>query len=425
MTLNTKMLLTFLLLVLGSKAIAQTAVAESLDSLQANPIKYMSPMQYAFMFHEETPWMVKGSLDLSSISSADFPRYNGMKIGFEKRIIGGLTADASIELSNLKVQQNVAASLRYYYNMKSRKEKENIPFNLSGNYFALGTNLGFSKKGEGYYSSILGKEMPLSEEKVLRSAYFIKWGMQRRYLKSGFVDLGLVASISRQNLRYGRNNLSEFNNFTIYSTTSLGIAFAKDKSNLDKGKLCSVIKCHDTEKSALKLNFSGLLFAQLSKYFADFGFSPEISFERKIGKSIFSINNTVRLSAGFGADVNNFNFGYGAEYTFETRMYYNLKNRIQKGKTGNGLSANYISVGVFNNYSNNNYYRNSDYFPDSEQYGFIQPQITLGSQRFVGDHFYYDIGFNYRPNNLRVFETDENDWRSNEAELFSKVGYRF
>jgi hypothetical protein len=420
----------------GTAASGQTGVAENLDSLQANPTKYLTPMQYAFMFHEETPWMIKGSIINTGFSNPYYSTSdNDLVIGFERRIKGALTANLSanvLRYLNEPSSGNISASLRYYYTMKARKEKENIPFNLSGNYVEAGVDFSFFERQHGNYFTP-GNDFDLFDNTNMQPTYFVKWGMQRRYLKYGFVDIGVMASYKRFPLRYG----ASYGNIRFNSTTSFGIAFAKDKSNLNKGKLCSVIKCYEEQKSALKLDASGLLNVNVNKYSGRVNFQPEISYERKIGESIFSINNTVQLSLGSNTDVNSTNLSYGAEYTLETRMYFNLRRRIQKGKTGNGLSANYISLGVFNNYANNNF-ENSNlntglnsggivYTPRplGEEYGFLLPQITAGIQRFIGDHFYYDMGISYRPESARFIETERIYSSDAEFNLYSKVGYRF
>jgi hypothetical protein len=434
-----KAILLLLLFLLGFNVCAQTSIAENLDSLQANPTKYLTPMQYAFMFHEETPWMIKGSLNNSIFN----PRASFNEsilgdirigvlptIGFERRIKGGLTANVSTNYSDREYRTSFSSSLRYYYNMKARKAKENIPFNLSGNYLEAGVDFSFFERQSGIYFTP-GNDFDLFDNTNMQPTYFVKWGMQRRYLNYGFVDIGFMASYNQDRDFFVQEG---FSSVRLSSTTSLGIAFAKDKTNLNKGKLCSVTKCYEEQKSAWKVNFSELFGVSLNKYIASGSFEPEISYERKIGKSIFSINNLAKLSLGFHATTLRTGVTYGGEYTFETRMYYNLRRRIQKGKTGNGLSANYISIGAFNDYANNNYESLNGL--GGAQSVILQLQITTGIQRFIGDHFYYDVSLAYRPNKLNVYETSQREvqfnsrvgvYRTNgvEVSLYSKVGYRF
>jgi hypothetical protein len=435
-----KAILLLLLFLLGFNVCAQTSIAENLDSLQANPTKYLTPMQYAFMFHEDTPWMIKGSLNSSiftgnsSISDSrlgEIPIGVLPTIGFERRIKGALTANISANYTDAQYKSSVNTSLRYYYTMKARKEKENIPFNLSGNYVEGGVDFSFYRQQEGFYRYQPGKDFKWIENTNLHTTYFLKWGMQRRYLKNGFVDIGFMASYNQDRDFFV---LEDYSNVRLNSTTSLGIAFAKDKTNLNKGKLCSVTKCYEEQKSAWKINFSELFGVILNKYIAIAILEPEINYERKIKESIFSINNTARLSLGLNATTRRTEVTYGGEYTLETRMFYNLRRRIQKGKTGNGLSANYISIGAFNEYVNNNY--ENLYGLGGAQSVVLQLQVATGIQRFIGDHFYYDVGLAYRPNKLNVYETSQREVQFNsgigvygtngvEFSLYSKVGYRF
>ena len=382
-------------------AIGQNKIVKSLDSLQENTAKYLNAMEYAFMMHEETPWMFKGGYNSNT----------GFLLGFERRIIGGLTANISLEENSFLFNySSLGLSTRYYYNMKSRHKDKKTPLNLSGNYFAVGLQFNFRNRtlNEAETSQSL-----YIEEVDPFQTYYIKWGMQRRYLKRGFVDIGL--KLAQNN--FNRNTTE----YRMFSESSFGIVFAKDKIDLNKNKLCSVIKCQEADRSVFKGDISNLLNIRLSTGLQHFGIQPEIAYERKIGKSAFSINNTVNLTLGLfhftASDFKSFNLSF--EHTLETRYYYNLKKRILKGKTGNGLSANYVSIGIFNNYRES---LTSSF--KSEHYGYLQPQISSGIQRFVGDHFFYDIGLGVRKRKRNLYT---NQIMNNQYEIFltNKVGFRF
>jgi hypothetical protein len=382
-------------------------------------------MEYAFMFHEDTPWMLKGGI---------YSRET-LFLAFERRIKGGITANISFQVNDNILIANL--SMRYYYKMKLRNKNRNTPFNLSGNYFSLGYEVD-NRRTSIEKVTISGKEFP-NLKRALNSAYFIKWGMQRRYLKHGFIDAGIRAS-------YNLNG-DFINSFQLRSVTSIGLAFAKDKSSLNEKNLCSVIKCFESDRSVFKVNVSNLFWIGLLSDNFGVQLNPEVTHEFKLGTSSFSINNTLSTNLEFSSsigqinntpppDIYSFQSNFDGqrllikvEYLFESRYYFNLKNRILKGKTGNGLSADYVSIGLFNYYQNNDYiinpYSTMDPKYKTQNFNFLQPQFTLGSQRFIGDHFYYDLGIGCRMANLIDKERTVNSRLSYELHLYNKVGFRF
>jgi len=419
---------TILLLLIGLNGFAQNDTIKITNGVDSNSTQYLTPMEYAFMFHEDTPWMLKGGLNSRE----------SLFLAFERRIKGGFTANSSIKnLSNILIAN---LSVRYYYNMKLRNKNRNTPFNLSGNYFSLGYEVD-NRRTSLEKETINGMEYH-KYKRALNSAYFLKWGMQRRYLKNGFIDAGIKAVY--------RLNGDLNNSFQLHSVTSIGLAFAKDKSSLNDKNLCSVIKCFESDRSVFKINISNLFGIGLSSDNFGVQLNPEVTHEFKLGTSSFSINNTLSTNLEFSYSINDYNntpppSGYifqsnidrqrlliNVEYLFESRYYFNLKNRILKGKTGNGLSADYVSIGLFNYYQNDDYivnpYSTVSYLDPKykkQNFNFLQPQFTIGSQRFIGDHFYYDLGIGYRMANLIDKERTVNSRLSYELLLYSKVGFRF
>lgn len=406
----------------------------TIKSVDSNATQYLTPMEYAFMFHEDTPWMLKGGLNSE----------NPLFIAFERRIIGGFTADIAFRNSDSQPFLNyqnyydfLAASIstRYYYRMNLRNKKRNMPFNLSGNYFSVGYEVNNNKTKaekiirEGIETTVYNRGF--------NSTYFMRWGMQRRYLKHGFIDAGFRAA-------YNQNGDLK-NSFQVNSETLIGLAFAKDKSSLNDKNLCSVIKCFEAERSVFKINVTDLfVFFQTSTQ-TNILLNPEISHEFKLGKTSFSINNTLNTSLDFYYTSNNHNglstptrgfiyqpnidrqqFLVNIGYTLETRYYFNLKNRILKGKTGNGLSADYISFGFYNYYQNNDFIRNtSSVLRDGDSFNFLQPQLSIGTQRFIGDRFFYDIGAGIRFTDLIDQVSPGNNRSAAKFLLRSNVGFRF
>ena len=338
-------------------------------------VKYITPMEYAFMMHEETSWLFKGSYQL-----VNYGRSSLLKVAVEKRLAESFTLDLSVELSAYEInadmgyiaRQGIQTSLetRWYYRANKRIREKKIARNMSDNYFSLGLS----------YTRFTS-----NNENNFVSAY-AKWGLQRRFLKHGHADIGIKAGI-------GQILNSTGSSFFIFSTyTNFGLAFTKDKFNLDRNKLCPVLKCYEGEKYAIKSNLISLLSLTLFNNYRRIMFVPHIAFERKIANSAFSINTELELPSTYARyKTNNDNELFDhywwyiyADLTIEGRFYYNLKRRILKGKTGNGLSADYVAIG--------GQYRNviSSAF-DGIYDSYSKVHIVSGWQRLFSEHLYYDI----------------------------------
>ncbi len=380
---------------------AQSGIqTDTTTSKQDSTVKYLTPWEYAFMMGEETSWLFK--IDVPARSGL-----NQIKVGIEKKIAPSFSLDlkAGFYATNNQYDVNWSdnnsagfyASLetRWYYRMNKRVREDKLARNMSDNYLAVGLSYSQSLNSSYIYFK------PIT--------VFAKWGLQRRFLKYGHIDFGVKAGALFLINRKG-SRIFSFSNFV-----DVGFAFTKDKYELDRKKLCPILKCYDADKFIIKSNLSGLFEISISKskYIA---LSPHIAFERKISKSSFSVN--LELRSHFSYTLFNYQevkknyWLFSSNVLLEGRWYYNLKNRILKGKTGNGLSANYIALGGSLIYSEGtNLYGN-------KFHNYLH--ISTGWQRLFSKHLYLDInvGFGYR------FETENvnagHSWPSNIA-----VGYRF
>ncbi|RLD85908.1 MAG: hypothetical protein DRJ02_09555 [Bacteroidetes bacterium] len=397
------------LIFLWQPAIAQTnprsdSLQYTKETKQDTVVKYMDLWEYAFMMHEETSWLFK----------IDFPanKYglNQIKIGIEKKIASAFSLNLnlgftqsnifsmdSIYLSNYQFGFNASLETRWYYRMNKRIRVEKVAGNMSDNYLAIGLTYSHS-----YYT-------PTQFSFNIMDVY-LKWGVQRRFLKYGYVNFGVKAGAYFIIEREWTPAFS-FNNFM-----DVGFAFTKDKYALDRDILCPILKCYDADKYIFKSNLNGVFGIMFTKYSAGFSVAPNIAFEHKIGKSSFSINTEFRpvFSYFFLFDNQNYNKYWDTEMSLslEGRWYYNLKRRMLRGKTGNGLSANYMALGGSMTYSDR-----YDFYGDKfHQYLYI----TTGWQRLFSKHLYFDmnigIGYKFKTKNEKAGAS----WPFNVA-----VGYRF
>ena len=356
-------------LMLPQKTLAQTdttGTAAKTDSI----IQYLTPLEYAFMMHEETKFML---------------RVPAFGVGAEVEILPYFTLMSqvhfSIENAEIASELYLTAQARWYYGSK----KINVG-SMSGNYLALGyTNPGIT----GGYSF---------EKRQL----YATWGIQRRFLDYGLIDMGI-------NLGYGDYTYpssipilrsSMFNKgYFLQSRGEVGLGFVFNKiKDLDADRLCAVVKCFERETFLFKINTNNLfsLFHNPEDDRTELRLKPKLSVEQKL------FDLPISISLDFGLDYQwwqrkrieiynyhgyNNNHGYRSDFTgrLHTRYYYNLKSRIRKGKSGNGFSANYISGGVYQNYQFTSSYSRT---VKRETTGYI---FTTGIQRTFSDHFYFDV----------------------------------
>lgn len=371
----------------------KTSAQEGNDSV----VRYVNAMEYAFMMHEETEWLLKAGLILSN----DDMNMNPFKFAFEHRISGSFTANAAIDHSRINLPGeneyflpvDFSLESRWYYRLKKRMREEGVAASMSDNYLALGTA----------YTYLLNYNNVDVQVDYHYLSLYARWGIQRRYLKYGHVDLGIRAGVMSP-------LDDDFSPSLVLNTyVEMGLGFARDKYRLDREKLCPFIKCYDADLFIIKTNLSD--FINIGYFTSDkwIEFSPQVAFEHKIATSPFSLNAELKGTVGY-SESNSDEQSYINRYwiaglTLEGRYYYNLRKSIRNGRSGNGLSANYVVAG------------GGYYFVDDEKDKIILetgPQLYIGTgwQRLISRHLYFDIqvGVNYyfEPNRFQnLFEPYE------------------
>jgi hypothetical protein len=369
-----------------NKLSAQTdSLSYTQEAQQDSSIAYLSPMEYAFMMHEETNWLLKANLLM--LEQANGRYYLNTKFSLEKRIAKGFSLNAVLFdythfASGDVYSYDLSFSLesRWYYKMRKNIREKKSEANLSGAYFALGAAYRKSRsKSDKSEYAFNNNSVPI----------FVKWGMQSRFLKRGYVDFG-VATGSNISLNDGTPTT-----FFLSTYVDAGLAFTRDKQKLDFDKLCPVLRCHAADKFLLKTNLVDIIDLTYLRKTLIGSFRPNISAEIKLGTSPFSINT--KLSGGLIYSKDRYNdiytFKVAPTVLIEGRWFYNLHRRMLMGKSGNGLSANYIALGgIFRGE-----YRTTKYTSDGHGYknnievsGII---LRTGIQRLISEHLYFDLNF--------------------------------
>jgi len=375
------------------------------EILEDSMVQYLSPLEYSFMMHEETPWMFKINFAYSNAMGSfrdllgfehkigeAFSLGTGIGFGFKKEDFSSSTVDLiSREFSTF-------LESRWYYNMKQKVAEGKSKKNLSGNYIALGMRYARVTK------SIILPDFDQNRQ-VFKTDFisvYSKWGIQRRFLKKGYFDFGINTGAE---FELNKSNTS----FFISTYIESGLAFAKDKQKINPDKICPVLRCYASDRMLLKTNLLGLFSLRAGDFGFATTFNPDLVAEFKLGASPFSLSAGLNIKL-FYSNLNiDFddptNFEYEIKPTLEARWYYNLKKRMITGKTGNGFSANYLAFGGLYEYSKKPLFLFSliglDLPNTQSTLGYY---FLWGIQRTYSDHLYFDINVGFLSGSRKYFE---------------------
>jgi len=365
-----------LLCVFGFSAHAQVDDSIAFYNKSDTTLKYVTPLEYAFMMHEETKFMLR------------VPVFG---VGAEVEILPYFTWMTQIyypllQLSSQSYLPEINSELRWYYGSRDLGVQ-----NMSGNYLSAGVRF---------------EEEFLSADLIKTFGYYAKWGMQRRILGNGLADIGFIAGISTRR-EEGFSRIG----FFIQSPVSLGLGLVfGERTTLDRNRLCPVVKCHEVESFLLKINFANLIsYNSLETPMGPYQFlsiNPNIAIEQKIFNSPFSFNLDLRSDFYYevqtaGSEVNSSSENNIA-LNAGLRWYYNMNRRIRLGKGGNGLSGNYFSGGLGGAYGSEDYFYSSEYSFGNRLF----PFVSTGIQRTLGRRMYYDLNIGFRHTSNKIPDMD-------------------
>lgn len=276
--------------------------------------------------------------------------------GYEQKITKALSINTLIDFWTMDEGANnsvfsIIIEPRLYLNQKVS--------NLSGTYIGVRfqQNLMRDSYNSGYDSESFNQRIGMS------------WGIQNRFLKTGLIDIGIMAGLERstaitpiwEDIRTenytttrftGKYNETLKTDWFIRSEARIGFGLTSS-GNTYKATSCDIFRCFEAQKSWLKVDFTRMFYISDNKKDINLG----LDYEFKIGQSAWSINQALRVkfksdngvftmySPGELSTISySFSPYWSGSYSFEPRYYYNLKKRIAYGKSANNLSANYVSL---------------------------------------------------------------------------------
>jgi hypothetical protein len=327
--MKSKSLLIFLLgcskMLVGQDSLTVETVQ---DSAFVAP-QYSSVYDDVFMNKKEAKWLFK--VDWMGIFSS--PQVLNFEHKLNKNLsmnysLGTVNNNSTYSFVSVKRKYVLGVQPRWYFKSKT----SNSVSNLNGNY--IGLNAMYS--------------LDNAAESRINWGLAATYGIQRRVFNNWYIDWQFGLGIDKFQFANYEGKGSDDTHFTLYNKFTFGLAFGGGKKS--PTNKCDLFNCFEEEKSLWKLDIRDIFEGRSDAF--TISVNPE--YERKIGKSSFSLNTTL------GVSYTNWVAGYGLKAGLEPRYYYNMKKRIAKGKSANNLSGNYLSINVNWSYANYTYnYLNS------------------------------------------------------------------
>lgn len=349
------------------------------------------------------------------------------KIGIDKSLIASF--NSYTRKNELVWRKDIGLEARWYYEMKKRVEAGKQQPNITGKYISLKVEANpYSYNQKSSFTEFLIQQgIPVFMFRPT-STYSINWGWQfGNNLDFGFsvgLKHGNKAGVSSDNLWVNERVSSQTSITPFISTnaqTALGLYLPFKRKTTSN--YCGFLQCNYEVKQLFKLNFNNAFY--LDRYFQNA--KIDFAYERKIGRSPFSINSNAVISAlnGFKYAITGYreivlsgpNIAPGIIMTLNTyspkmssfqnynfglieqlRYYVGMKNRVSKGKSANNLSGIYI--GALVNYQliayrgpslNNN---NEPIF-SKDSYNGLNLGLGVGYQVQTNRHSFMDVSLNF------------------------------
>ncbi|MEM1122126.1 MAG: hypothetical protein AAGJ18_16895, partial [Bacteroidota bacterium] len=268
---------------------------------------------------------------------------------------------------------------------------------MSGGY--LGVSLGTNFWQQPTLTSSIttdGKiERPMFRGNLQYSTINVGW--QRRFGKRGFLNIELGAGVKHNTKQVIDGTLPEepilFEFLRplpkwqglVHYKVGIGLAI---NGKSDTQIQTPILEYHKADQDMWKIDLFPILLNLGREGYAG---KINVGYERGIGKSNFSVNTNFLYNAT--QTLNDINRNKRLLFQLSPRFYYNLKNRIRKGKTANNLSADYFSI-------------RNEWVLVHENASIANYSITAlwGVQRRIFEHMFvnYQAGYTFPSPNVRT-----------------------
>ena len=340
---------------------SQDSLQYSQESGTLQKQRFIDQYDYVFMTKEPTRWMLKAvALPMGNMGLVNNAIYftkntrdiSPLWLNFEYKLSKSLSLSVGGSYYSNGLSQNEreqiwqnydksikynfvgTTELRWFYDMKRRIAEGKSANNFSGNYLSVRADKVFVTAQPDYepiltylqlspYSVYNSKNTDVFDTRnvfqQLTSRVSVSYGLQRRFLRHGLVDLGLSLNLSQyrqleQNLSFADGNtvihtydpaklsstppnisstwreVGSTSDWNISTYLKLGGAIGDFKKST-RPPLCDVFQCNEDRKSLLKIEWPILRIGNRNQ---DIAFS--VGYERRIKNSYFSVNTEAGIS---------------------------------------------------------------------------------------------------------------------------------
>jgi hypothetical protein len=242
--------------------------------------------------------VVKSGLRMRFLSQPIFGQIDAFQTQYEQKLCPSFSTITKLGLSNSSMNPNFELEVRKYKNVKIS--------NISGKYTSLFINTNtysqpqpsnqndFSSIGSIFIHSAGSRDYYFSKgalgiSKGVQFANALAFGIKAgfKFGNKSFID-------SRNNWVYGgKSNLTVIPFISSYSEAGFGLLFPTKKK--PAANSCEFLGCNYEVNNMWKLNLANIFY--LDKY--EMNGTVDIAFEKKIGKSPFSINSNLIINLNF------------------------------------------------------------------------------------------------------------------------------
>lgn len=339
-----------------------TTIEYGIEEGELKDLRFVDAYDYVFATREEAKRLLKfnfiglvPTLKESEIFNSDsaFAIDIDFNIDYEQKLTKNISLNSSafirlglddekFELNNYATTLSLRFSVepRFYYKLKKRILQGRSANNLSGNY------LGIKFSTEVIPSDFISLPENFNQKLINHSAE-LTFGIQQRLFKRSYVDLGFGTGIGYEDvvLEAPDNTFIVDKQWKWKFNYHVGMGFALGAGLNDdfEGNRCTAFKCFVEENNLVKIDLFNI-FQRLNEKEIVGRFS--IGYERKIQESSWSINMAAQAFYDIPFAAEFVDRKLSAGIIFEPRYYYNLKNRILKGRSAANLSADFLALQI-------------------------------------------------------------------------------
>jgi hypothetical protein len=349
-------LCTFLTFLAAEHSAAQTAdttfVSIGQESAALEKQRFVDRYDYVFGTQQRTRLLLK--LAAPTGLGAEVKLSPALSLNASYAPAAGYQPASAFGGNGIWFSQHLRGEARWYYDMKRRMARGRSANNVSGNYLSA------------EYGQLIPNDLAddgTNRFVASQRTMALRIGLQRRLFRYAFFDVsyGLGAKQYHEILKGQPWRL--FANPRV----TMGLALASPNKKTDAGGgFCDVLRCFREERQMWKIDLYNLFRMEDKR---NINGRLSISYERKIGTSPFSLELEADAGASkkevFESLTNGYDYYLLGEWrggaSGQLRYYYDLRQRIARGKSGNNLSGPYLALMARGEWYGNEYVaRNSE-----------------------------------------------------------------